>query len=60
MVVTVKVSAEEVAEIVKAHLEEKFKNVGDLRTVMTTVTTGGQMDERLIDIFDGFECNLEA
>lgn len=60
MLVTVKVGAEEVEEIVRKHLEEKFKNVGELHVVMTTKTTGGQMDERLIDVFDGFQCNLDA
>lgn len=60
MKVTVKLDAKEVTKIVQDHLESKFKNVTEPKVVMTTKTTGGQMDERIIEVFDGYECNLET
>lgn len=63
MEINVTIAEEELKEIVKAHLKEKFKNVNDLKIVVGTKSEcvdPYRNEYQTYGVFKGITCKVEA
>ncbi len=59
MKMQITLTQKEVKEILKQHLETKFKNVGNVNIEVGTDWVGYGMNERQVTVFEGATCEVE-
>lgn len=59
MKMQVTVTPKEVEEIVKAHLQQKFKTVGEVKLEVGKELQGYGYNEQYVTVFKGAKCEVE-
>lgn len=60
MKMTVNLSANDIEQLVKEHLEQKFDKVKSVEIKVDKELRGTQMDEYYVTVFKGVNCEVEV